>query len=323
MNRLKNGSWPMLIFILIGCALPLQQAPEQPKALDPQAESRISATALPEMEETESITQSTTDLATTDSADEDTAANAVALSSSVDEATTASMGDDEFVPIGELSIVDLSTAGQTFLDAISDIKREVGTLSEHRYVEVVDERGITWQGEGLSGQNGTILLLQPLQSGGQQAARLQLAPGQSLSSIDSPETNHQFISFLSVAESAEPNPAQYGLPDAEILFVRARETSPGVWTFDVRLNHPDTGWEDYTDGWHVETMEGQILATRILLHPHENEMPFSRSQSGIAIPLDVTEVQVRSHDLVSGYGQKTVVVPLSEAVSNDQYEVIR
>ncbi len=35
--------------------------------------------------------------------------------------------------------------------------------------------------------------------------------------------------------------------------------------------------QDYVDGWHVETAEGEILGTRILLHPHVGEQPFTRS----------------------------------------------
>jgi hypothetical protein len=62
--------------------------------------------------------------------------------------------------------------------------------------------------------------------------------------------------------------------------------------------------------------------TRVLLHPHEAEQPFTRSQSGITIPEGVTEVRVRAHDLVDGYGGQEVVVDLTEA-SGTNYEVER
>jgi hypothetical protein len=62
--------------------------------------------------------------------------------------------------------------------------------------------------------------------------------------------------------------------------------------------------------------------TRTLLHPHENEQPFTRSQSGIAIPDGVTQVRVRAHDLVDGYGGREVVVDLT-AGSGPGYEVER
>jgi hypothetical protein len=84
------------------------------------------------------------------------------------------------------------------------------------------------------------------------------------------------------------------------------------------VRHPDTGWEDYADGWDVLTPDGTILKpdssspfTRLLLHPHESEQPFTRSQSGILIPPDVTQVRVRAHDLVDGYGGREVMVDLT------------
>ncbi|MCP4426234.1 MAG: hypothetical protein GY803_17220, partial [Chloroflexi bacterium] len=60
--------------------------------------------------------------------------------------------------------------------------------------------------------------------------------------------------------------------------------------------------------------------TRLLLHPHETEQPFTRSQSGLVIPADVTYVTVRAHDLVDGFGGQEVVVDLT-AVSGPNYEV--
>jgi hypothetical protein len=62
--------------------------------------------------------------------------------------------------------------------------------------------------------------------------------------------------------------------------------------------------------------------TRLLLHPHENEQPFTRSQSQIAIPDGVDQVRVRAHDLVDGYGGREVVVDLT-ATSGPDFEVER
>ncbi|MEZ4582876.1 MAG: hypothetical protein R3A10_14775 [Caldilineaceae bacterium] len=42
----------------------------------------------------------------------------------------------------------------------------------------------------------------------------------------------------------------------------------------MTLAYPDTGWDDYADGWHVATPAGEILGTR--LHPHVNEQPFTQ-----------------------------------------------
>jgi hypothetical protein len=108
--------------------------------------------------------------------------------------------------------------------------------------------------------------------------------------------------------------------NADVRFVRAVEAPDGTWTFHVTVEHPDTGWEDYADGWDVVTPDGTVLRpdpdspfTRLLLHPHESEQPFTRSQGGLVIPDGVTQVRVRAHDLVAGYGGREVVVNLTVA----------
>lgn len=105
--------------------------------------------------------------------------------------------------------------------------------------------------------------------------------------------------------------------DANIEFVRAVLASDGSWTFHVTVRHPDTGWEDYADGWDVVTANGTVLKpsdgdpfTRLLLHPHENEQPFTRSQSGIRVPEGVSKLTVRAHDIVDGFGGREVDVDL-------------
>ena len=46
----------------------------------------------------------------------------------------------------------------------------------------------------------------------------------------------------------------------------------------------DSGWDHYANRWEVLEPEGQVIATRTLLHPHVDEQPFTRSLSGIHIP---------------------------------------
>ena len=134
-----------------------------------------------------------------------------------------------------------------------------------------------------------------------------------------------------VIESPTLTPADTteGAGNADVVFVRAVLESNGTWTFHVTVEHPDTGWEDYADGWDVLTPAGEVLRpdrssqfTRLLLHPHENEQPFTRSQSGIVIPEDVTQVRVRAHDIVDGYGGREVVVDLMHS-SGPDFEVQR
>ena len=131
------------------------------------------------------------------------------------------------------------------------------------------------------------------------------------------------------AESTTTPPEASAEANADVLFVSATETAVGLWTFAVEVAHPDTGWEDYADGWDVVLPDGTVaktnpddLFTRLLLHPHETEQPFTRNQSNIPIPPEVTTVTVRAHDLVVGFGGQEVVVDLT-AVSGQNFEVTR
>jgi hypothetical protein len=122
-------------------------------------------------------------------------------------------------------------------------------------------------------------------------------------------------------------PSGGGGANADVVHVRAIQTAgpdPGegatTWTFHVTVEHPDTGWEDYADGWDVVTPDGEVLKpdpgepfTRTLLHPHVEEQPFTRSQSGVVVPAGVTEVRVRAHDIVDGFGGQEVLVDLTAA----------
>jgi hypothetical protein len=117
--------------------------------------------------------------------------------------------------------------------------------------------------------------------------------------------------------------------DADVIFVAARQTAVETWTFAVTVSHPDTGWEDYADGWDVVLPDGMVAKpdaespfTRLLLHPHDTEQPFTRSQSGIVIPAAVTQVTVRAHDLIDGFGGQEVVVDLT-ADSGTNFTVAR
>lgn len=67
-----------------------------------------------------------------------------------------------------------------------------------------------------------------------------------------------------------------------------------AYTVSVTLRHGDTGWDDYADAWRVELSDGTVLGTRILVHPHEHEQPFTRSQGGIRIPPGTKRVWIRS-----------------------------
>ncbi len=99
-----------------------------------------------------------------------------------------------------------------------------------------------------------------------------------------------------------------GLAAADPAVIESVEARPGAngWSFSVTLRHGDTGWDDYADGWRVLAPDGSVLGTRVLAHPHVNEQPFTRSQSGIAIPEDLSEVEIQSSTSVESWSGETV-----------------
>ncbi len=117
--------------------------------------------------------------------------------------------------------------------------------------------------------------------------------------------------------------------NADVTFVKAKKTSDLKWTFEVTVDHPDVGWKDFANGWDVVLPDGQTILlspsdkfTRELAHPHVGQQPFTRAQSQIPIPAAVSTVTVRAHDLVDGYGGKTIQVNLNEAQGKG-FKVIR
>ncbi len=104
-------------------------------------------------------------------------------------------------------------------------------------------------------------------------------------------------------------PAQAG--EADVVSVTVAETGTRIYRFDVTVRHEDSGWEHYADRWEVLDSGGRVLAARRLLHPHENEQPFTRSLSGVRISPEIARVTIRAHDRVHDYGgaERTVEVP--------------
>jgi hypothetical protein len=100
------------------------------------------------------------------------------------------------------------------------------------------------------------------------------------------------------------------------------EQHAASWTVSVTLQHADTGWDHYADGWRVVTADGKVLGHRTLYHPHENEQPFTRSLSGIKIPVEVNTVFVEAHDKVHGWNKERLEVNLQQA-QGERYRVQR
>ena len=109
--------------------------------------------------------------------------------------------------------------------------------------------------------------------------------------------------------------------DVEVVETRFQQQANG-WVVSTTLRHDDSGWEHYADAWRVVTETGEVLGTRTLFHPHEQEQPFTRSLSGLVIPKGVSLVFVEAHDKVHGWAKQRIRVDLGTA-SGERYSVQR
>jgi len=98
--------------------------------------------------------------------------------------------------------------------------------------------------------------------------------------------------------------------EADVVKVTVNKTGADTYSFDVSVKHGDTGWKHYADKWDIVAPGGKVLGTRVLLHPHEAEQPFTRSKRGVRIPAGITEVTLHAHDKVHGYGGREMKVTL-------------
>ena len=96
----------------------------------------------------------------------------------------------------------------------------------------------------------------------------------------------------------------------EVRIVEVKVECAGSCTFAVTLEHDDQGWHHYANQWDVMSLDGELLGSRVLYHPHENEQPFTRSLSGVMIPQGVSQVKIRAMDSVHGYSKQEVVVDI-------------
>lgn len=86
------------------------------------------------------------------------------------------------------------------------------------------------------------------------------------------------------------------------------ERSGNASRVSVTLSHPDTGWDHHADGWRVETVDGTVLGTRRLVHPHVEEQPFTRSLADLDIPEGTTQLVIRSRCSVDGWSRTSVLI---------------
>lgn len=100
--------------------------------------------------------------------------------------------------------------------------------------------------------------------------------------------------------------------EADVVNVKVSKTGKNVYRFDVTVQHDDAGWDHFANKWEVLSPDGKLFGTRVLMHPHVNEQPFTRSLSGVKVPEGTKKVIIRSHDKVHKYGGKEKLAKLPD-----------
>ena len=101
-----------------------------------------------------------------------------------------------------------------------------------------------------------------------------------------------------------------GAGPADVVGAQVRCSKNGKCIVWATVKHADEGWDHYANRWDVLGPDGEVIAKRVLRHPHVKQQPFTRALEGVAIPEDVSEVTIRANDSVHGLGgaEKTVKV---------------
>ncbi|WP_227131218.1 hypothetical protein [Halorubellus salinus] len=103
------------------------------------------------------------------------------------------------------------------------------------------------------------------------------------------------------------------LREANVTGVELEAQGDGRVRFSVTLYHDDEGEDGYANWWTVETLDGEELGRRELLHAHGTR-EFTRSET-VSVPIDVECVVVRGHDQTHGYGGQAALVSVSSGAT--------
>ena len=113
------------------------------------------------------------------------------------------------------------------------------------------------------------------------------------------------VGALFVAASA---PALAG--DADVIDVRTARSGSAIYDFAITVRSRDTGWDRYADRLEALGPDGTVLGARTLVHPHDDEQPFTRTLDGVKIP-GAMNITLRAHFKPSGFvgTTRTVAIP--------------
>ncbi len=99
--------------------------------------------------------------------------------------------------------------------------------------------------------------------------------------------------------------------EADVIAAKVEHSGGSFYRFTVTVQHDDEDWEHFAKAWEILDSDGNILGARVLLHPHINEQPFTRSQS-ISLPENINQVTIRAYDLIHKFGGKELTLKIEK-----------
>ena len=104
---------------------------------------------------------------------------------------------------------------------------------------------------------------------------------------------------------------------AHVLGTTFSRTAENTYTVSATVRHNDQGWDNYADAFEVKGDNVQN-GLRELAHPHDDEQPFTRSQSGVEA---TGLVYVEAKDNVEGLGGSVIYLDLAAFTEADEVEI--
>ena len=77
------------------------------------------------------------------------------------------------------------------------------------------------------------------------------------------------------------------------------------WRVDVTLEHPDSGWDHYADGWEVLDADGNRLGYRGCITRMSTSSPLPARSPISTCPTARAKIHIRAHCSVDGWGEET------------------
>ena len=104
--------------------------------------------------------------------------------------------------------------------------------------------------------------------------------------------------------------------EADVLSAEVEHVGGDLYRFKVTVQHTDEDWDHFAKAWEVLSPDGKKLGARILLHPHINEQPFTRSMT-VIIPKQINKVIIRAYDLIHEFGGKELTIDIKKDKQDD------